>query len=67
MKQQRRRVKQILPLEERLNLEAQELKQRARKLPPGPEREALLRKARQDEAAANLSEWLTAPELRSPG
>ena len=36
------------------------------KLPPGPEREALLRKARQDEIGAHMTEWLTSPGLRPP-
>jgi hypothetical protein len=51
---------------ERLAQEAKELRQRARQLPPCREREAVLRKARQDETAAQLSEWLTSPRLEAP-
>jgi hypothetical protein len=62
----RRRAKQINSLEERLAQEAKELRQRARQLPVCRERKALLRKARQDETAAQLSEWLTSPGLQAP-
>nr|WP_092117500.1 hypothetical protein [Bradyrhizobium erythrophlei] len=63
----RRRFKQTMSLEERLAQEAQEFRQRAKGLPPCREREALLRKARQDETAAHLTEWLRSPGLRPPG
>lgn len=62
----RRRVKQIHSLEERLAEEAKELRERAKQLPPGAERDALLRRARYEEAAAHMTEWLTSPGLRSP-
>jgi hypothetical protein len=59
--QHRRRFKQQTTLEERLADEARRLRDRARQMPPGPEREALLRKARHDEMTSQLSEWLTSP------
>jgi hypothetical protein len=62
----RRRVKQIVSLEERLAKEAEELRQRARKLPACGEREALLAKAQHDETAANLTVWLLSPGRRAP-
>ena len=62
----RRGFKQILTLEKRLAEEAKRLREQAKKLPPGPEREALLRKARQDEIGAHMTEWLTSPGLRPP-
>jgi hypothetical protein len=62
----RRRVKQIYPLEDRLSDEAKELRQRARRLPPGPERDKLLRRARHDEAAAHMTMWLLSPGSRPP-
>ncbi|MDI2056025.1 hypothetical protein QNJ80_10110 [Bradyrhizobium elkanii] len=62
----RRRVKQIFPLEERLFREAQDLRERAKKLPPGREREVLLRKARQEEATAHLTAWLMSSGPRVP-
>jgi hypothetical protein len=53
-------------LEERLAAQAAELRQTAAKLPPGAERERLLRKARQDETAAGMSAWINSPGLRPP-
>jgi hypothetical protein len=63
---ERRRVKQIRSLEERLTEEARELRERAKRLPPSAERDAMLRKARLDEAAAHMTEWLTSPGLKAP-
>ncbi|MCP1766313.1 hypothetical protein [Bradyrhizobium japonicum] len=59
---QRRRFKQTMSLEERLAEEAKRLREQAKKLPPGSERETLLRKPRQAETGSHMSEW-----LRSPG
>jgi hypothetical protein len=60
--QRRRRLKQITSLEERLAEWAETARQLAKKLPPGPERNDLLRKARQAETGSHLTEW-----IRSPG
>ena len=62
--QKRRRFKQTTSLEERLAEEAIRLRTKAKSLPPGPERESLLRKARQDETASHMSEWLNSPGLQ---
>jgi hypothetical protein len=62
----RRRVKQTESLEIRLSAEAARLRAEAQKLPPGIEREELLRKARQAETASHMSEWLTSPGLQPP-
>ena len=62
----RRRVKQSLNLEERLGLEAIRLNEQARQLPLGAERDRLLRLARQANIAAQMSEWLRSPGLRTP-
>jgi hypothetical protein len=62
----RRREKYTSPLEERLSQMAQDCKEKAAALPPGPERDLLLRKARQAETASHLSEWAGSPGLRSP-
>ncbi|WP_080890989.1 MULTISPECIES: hypothetical protein [Bradyrhizobium] len=62
----RRRFKQTQTLEERLADEAMRLRAQAKTLPPCAEREALLKRARQDETAAHLSEWLSSPGLQSP-
>jgi hypothetical protein len=64
--QKRRRFKQTSSLEERLAEAARLLRAKARLLPPGPEREVLLRKAQQDEAASHMSEWLNSPGLQPP-
>jgi hypothetical protein len=62
----RNRFKQQFTLEERLADEARHLREAANALPPGPEKESLLRKARQDETASRMTEWLTSPGLRRP-
>jgi hypothetical protein len=53
----RRHSVQTSPLEERLAEEARQLREEAKSLPPGPGRDALLRKAFQDEAASEVSDW----------
>jgi hypothetical protein len=42
---------------------AEEARERAKKLPPGPERDALLKEARQAEITQR---WLSSSELRPP-
>lgn len=64
--QPRRRVKQSDPLEVRLAEEAKQLREQAKSLPPGPDRDLILRKARQCETGSRMSEWLRSPELRPP-
>ncbi len=63
---QRRRFKQTTSLEERLAEQAQRLRQEAKSLPPGIERERAIRKARQAENGAHISEWLNSPGLQPP-
>ena len=63
---QRKRIKQVLSLEERLSAEAIRLRDEARRLPHGAQRETLLRKARQAEIGSHISEWLRSPELQPP-
>ena len=63
---QRRRTKHTQSLEERLAEEARRLRTEAKLLPPGAERDALIRKARQAETGSHMSEWLTSPGLRPP-
>ena len=63
---ERRRVKQIQSLEDRLAEEAKRLREKAKSLPPGAARETLLRKARQAETGSHISEWLRSPELQPP-
>jgi hypothetical protein len=63
---QRRRIKQTRSLEERLAIEAKRLREEAQLLPPGPVREAALRRARQAETGSHMSEWLRSPGLQQP-
>ena len=62
----RRRFKQQLTLRDRLAAWAEQAQERARALPPGPEREALVRKARQAEVATHLDDWVRSPGLQPP-
>jgi hypothetical protein len=62
----RRRFKQTMPLEERLRLQAEADRARAKTLPPCREREELLLRARRAETASHMSEWLTSPGLQPP-
>lgn len=62
----RRRIKQTRTLAERLTDEATRLRDEARALAPGREREMLLRRARQDETAMQIDAWLHSPGLRAP-
>ena len=62
----RNRHKQTAPFDERLQTAAREAREAARRLPPGPDRDLLLRKAGQTETACRINEWLTSPGLRTP-
>jgi hypothetical protein len=62
----RRRFQQTVSLEERLSEEAKRLREEAKSLPPGPDRDILIRKARQAETGSRMSEWLRSPELQPP-
>ena len=62
----RNRRKQTQSLEQRLEAEAIRLRQQAGLLPAGSEREQLLRKVRQAEAASRMTEWLKSPGLQAP-
>ena len=63
---ERRLTKHIATFEERLAQEAEQLREQAAKLNHGKEHEELLRKARQAETAAHLSQWINSPGLRPP-
>jgi hypothetical protein len=62
----RRGTKHSKTFEDRLAEQAQTDRQRAQMMPPGPERDALMRKARQCETAAHLTEWISSPGLQPP-
>jgi hypothetical protein len=55
----RRSFKKSTSLKERLAMEATQLRKEAQGIPPGLERELLVRKARRAETASRMIEWLT--------
>jgi hypothetical protein len=52
--------------EQRLAQEAHRVKERAKTLPQGKERELLSREARQLETASHIGEWMSSPGLQPP-
>jgi hypothetical protein len=62
----RRRFKQQLTLQDRLSAWVKQVQEQALRLPPGPERDALLKKARQAEMAHHLDDWAKSPGLQPP-
>ena len=62
----RRRYKQQLTLQDRLSAWVKQVQQQALRLPPGPDRDALLKKARQADVANHLQDWAKSPELQPP-
>jgi hypothetical protein len=62
----RRRIKHEASFEERLAVQARRCRGQAKTLPPGKERDGLMRRARQVEIASHINEWLTSPGLASP-
>jgi hypothetical protein len=52
--------------EENIAAEKAKLEAQVAKLKPGPQKDALLRKIRQLDTAAHLSEWLSSPGLQPP-
>jgi len=64
--QLRRHSRQSMPLKERLALWATKTRKLADKLPPGPKREDLIKKARQADTASHLNDWAYSSGLRAP-
>ncbi len=60
------RRKQTTPLEERLQKAAHQAREAAQLLPPGSQRDTMLKKAGQAEAACRINKWLASPGWRSP-
>jgi hypothetical protein len=63
---ERRRFKQTISLKDRLASFAEEVRDRASQLRPGPEQDALLKKARQADTASHLNDWTNSPGLEPP-
>jgi hypothetical protein len=64
--QQQRRFKSNGSFQDRLALFAEDARQKASRLPPGAEKDDWVRKVRQAETAAHLSDWANSPTLQQP-
>jgi hypothetical protein len=64
--ERRQRFKPEITLRDRIMAWAKEARARAAGLPPGPERDQLLKKVRQAEVAMHLDDWANSPELQPP-
>jgi hypothetical protein len=64
--QKRRRFKQTTSLKERLISHSREILDKAAELRPGPEKSALLKRARLADTAAHIDEWIKSPGLQPP-
>lgn len=62
----RRRFNQETPLQDRLAMFAQEMREKAEQLKPGPERDDLLRRARRADTSMHLDDWAKSPGLQPP-
>jgi hypothetical protein len=63
---QRRRFKQTESLQDRITSFARDAKEKAARLPPGLERDAMLEKARLADTGSQLEEWANSPALQTP-
>jgi hypothetical protein len=64
---ERRRVKQIFPLEDRIAERVDDLRAQAEALPQGSkERERIECRVRQADTGFHINEWLMSPGLKSP-
>ena len=52
--------------EENLAAEKAKLEAQVAQLKPGPQKDGLIRKIRQHDTAAHISEWLSSPGLQPP-
>jgi hypothetical protein len=63
---QRRRFKQTISLKDRLASFSKEAREHADALPPGPERDALLKKASRADTASHFEDWANSAGLQPP-
>jgi hypothetical protein len=64
--QNQRRFKHQITLQDRIVAWAKQVRAQAAELPPGPEREELLKKVRQAETAMHLDDWANSSGLQPP-
>ena len=62
----RRRFKQTRSLKDRLAWFAKDAREKASSLPPGAEKDELLRKAGQADTTARAAIWINSPGLQPP-
>ena len=62
----RLRIKQTVSLQERLSIFSNNARQRALALPESAERDELLKKVRDADAASRIEEWIASPGLKPP-
>jgi hypothetical protein len=63
---ERRRFKQTNSLQDRLQAFADDVREEASNLPPGPQKDELLKKVRQADTASHLDAWASSPGLQPP-
>lgn len=61
-----RSIKPTSSFKQRLSEEAAKLRAAAEQLPPGTQRELLMKRVRQAEAAVHINDWLAAPGSAPP-
>jgi hypothetical protein len=64
--QRRRRFKHQSTLQDRIVEWVKEVRNQAAELPPGADRDMLLKKVRQAETAMHLEDWVNSPGLQPP-
>jgi hypothetical protein len=64
--QNRRGFRHQITLQDRIIAWAKQVRAQAAELPPGPDREELLKKVRQAEIAMHLDDWANSPGLQPP-
>lgn len=62
----RRRIRQFESLKDRLASFALSMREKASRLPPGPEQDDVLRRADRADTAIHLDEWANSPGLLPP-
>jgi hypothetical protein len=62
----RSRFEQSIPLKDRLSAFIWAMRERAALVPPGPERDEMLKKATRAEAARDMEDWANSSELQPP-
>jgi hypothetical protein len=60
------RIKQTYSLTDRVAAFAADTREKANRLPLGPERDALMKKIRHADTACHLDQWAQSPGLQSP-